>query len=308
MRQIENESSFAMKPKVTVGICVRNCEDYIKEAIDSIINQDFPCELVELIVVDGYSEDRTLPILKASLERTCLKYRIFHENEGLGRARQIVVDNADGDYIVWVDGDMVLSKDFISKQVEFMDHNSGVGIAKGKIELTPGANWIGTLEIYARAASKMVDFNYDLQETMGTSGCIYRVKAIKQGGGFDENIKGYGEDFDAECKIRDAGWLLSTTNVQYLDYERHRISWKDIWRRYFLRGYAGAHEKKWRITLYTMLPPAGFLAGLLHSLTIYKLTCRKIVFLMPLQQTFKMFAWCLGYIHGRESYLFRSET
>lgn len=293
-----------MKPKVTVGICVRNCEDFIKEAIDSIINQDFPCELMELIIVDGYSEDRTLSILKESLKKTDLKYRIICENEGLGRARQTVVDNAGGDFIVWVDGDMVLSQDFVRKQVEFMNHNPDVGIAKGKIGLTPGANWIGTLEIYSRAASKMVDFNNNVKaraKSMGTSGCIYRVKAIKQVGGFDENIKGYGEDFDAEYRIRTAGWLLSTIHVEFRDYERHGVSWKDLWSRYFRRGHDTHHllnRKRGMIDFYKMLPPAAFLAGLLHSLTIYKLTRRKVVFLMPLQNTFKMVAWCLGYIRG----------
>jgi glycosyltransferase involved in cell wall biosynthesis len=302
-----------MKPKVTVGICVKNCEDYIKEAIDSIINQDFPRDLMELIIVDGYSKDRTLSILKASLERAALKYGIFCDNEGLGRARQIVVDNAGGDYIVWVDGDMVMSKDFVRKQVEFMEDNPDVGITKGKIELTSGANWIGTLEIYSRAASKMVDFN-DVKSdanTMGTSGCIYRVKAIKQAGGFDESIKGYGEDYDAEYRIRMVGWLLRTTNVQYRDYERHGVSWKDLWSKYFRRGYDTYHfliRKRKRIGIHKMLPPAAFLAGFLYSLTIYKLTRQKVVFLLPLQHTFKMFAWCLGYIHGRELYLFRSET
>lgn len=104
-----------IKPKVTIGVCVRNCEDLIREAIGSIINQDFPHEFMELIVVDGYSQDETLRIIRDVLKKTDMKTRIFYEKEGLGRARQIVVDNASGEYIVWVDGDMVLSMDFVRK-------------------------------------------------------------------------------------------------------------------------------------------------------------------------------------------------
>jgi len=291
-----------IKPKVTIGVCVRNCEDFIKDAVDSIVNQDFPCELMELIIVDGYSKDRTLSILKESLKKTDLKHKIICENEGLGRARQIVVDNAGGDYIVWVDGDMVLSRDFVWKQVEFMDHNPNVGIAKGKIGLTPGANWIGTLEIYSRAASKMVDFNYKVKahaKSMGTSGCIYRVKAIRQVGGFDENIKGYGEDFDAEYRIRTANWLLCTTNVEYRDYERRGITLKNLWCKYMQRGYDQhhlLHKNKGMIKLYKMLPPAAFLGGLFHSFTIFRLTRQKLAFILPLQCVLKMTAWCVGFI------------
>ena len=59
---------LAKKPKVTVGLVVKNCEDTIKETIYSVINQDFPCGLVELIIVDAYSKDRTISILKAALK------------------------------------------------------------------------------------------------------------------------------------------------------------------------------------------------------------------------------------------------
>ena len=291
-----------MKPKVTVGVCVRNCEDFVKDAIDSIINQDFPHELMELIVVDGYSEDNTLSIIKDNVKNTEIEYKIFYENKGLGHARQTAVDNASGGYIVWVDGDMILATDFVRKQVEFMERNPDVGIAKGKYSLTPGANWIATLEIYSRAASKMVDFNYKVKtrsKAMGTSGCIYRVKAIRQVGGFDENIRGYGEDLDAECRVRTAGWLLCTTDVRFQDYERRGLTWKNLWNRYLKRGYDTHHfldKNKGMIALYKMLPPAAFLAGLLHALTVYKLTRQKVAFLLPLQSTFKMTAWWLGFI------------
>jgi len=299
-----------MKTKVTVGICVRNCEDFIKEAIDSIINQDFPHELMEVIFVDDGSKDKTLSIIKSYAPIMDMQVNVFHQEwKGLGSARNVVVDNAGGDYIVWVDADMMLSRDYVRKLVEFMERNPKVGIAKGKYGLAPGANLISTLEIYSRAASKMVDFNYKVKTcSMGTGGSIYEVKAIKHVGGFNENIKGYGEDWDIEYRIRAAGWLLSTVHVEFRDYERRGVSWKDLWSRYFRRGYDTHHllnRKRGKIDFYKMLPPAAFLAGLLHSLTIYKLTRRKVVFLMPLQHTFKMVAWCLGYIRGREVYLFR---
>jgi glycosyltransferase involved in cell wall biosynthesis len=293
-----------MKPRVTVGICVRNCEDYIQEAITSIMDQDFPHNLMKLIVVDGYSEDKTLLILKENLNKTDLKYEIFYENEGLGRARQIVVDNSVAEYIVWVDGDMTISKDFVRTQVEFMDKNPDVGIAKGRYGLAPGANLIATLEIYSRAASKMVDFNAkdtSRFKSLGTSGCIYRVTAIRQAGGFDENIKGYGEDLDAEIRVKDAGWLLFMTDVTYRDYERHGLTARDLWIKYLRRGYDlhhFVHKNKGVVNLHKMLPPAAFLGGLFHSVTVYKLTHHKAAFLLPFQCGLKTVAWWLGFVRS----------
>jgi len=297
-----------MKPKVTIGICVRNSESFIEEAIDSIINQDYQHELMEVILVDDGSTDRTLQVILFAIPKMKMGVKVFHQRwKGLGATRNTVVDNARGDYIVWVDGDMILSHDYIRKLVEFMDENLDVGIAKGKYELTPGDNWLSTLEIYSRAASKMVDFNCGAKaysRSLGTGGSIYRIEALKQIRGFDENLRGYGEDWDAECRIRKTGWSFYTTNVQFRDYERRGITWNDLWYRNVKRGY-GLHnfleKNRGMINLYKMLPPAAFLSGLFHALTIYKLTHRKIVFLLPLQYIFKASALWLGYIKSHRA-------
>lgn len=128
----EGECTYRMKPKVTVGVCVRNCEGFVKEAIESIMAQDYPHELMRLVIVDGCSEDGTMSIVKECLKNANIKTKFFFENKGLGYARQMVVDNAEGEYIIWVDGDMILSRDFVSGLVRFMEQNAKVGIAKGK--------------------------------------------------------------------------------------------------------------------------------------------------------------------------------
>ena len=117
--------------KVTVGLCVKNDAYTITEAIDSVLSQDFQHELMELVIVDGCSHDRTLPIIRERLSKTDIMYKIFSENTGLGYARQVVVDNALGTYIVWVDGDVILSRSYISQQVDFMERHPQAGITQG---------------------------------------------------------------------------------------------------------------------------------------------------------------------------------
>ena len=290
-----------LRARVTIGLCVKNAEDTIRDCVGSIAIQDYPHQLMNLIVVDGYSRDKTVDIIKSELAAKGFSYRVFFENQGLGRARQIVVENAEGKYVIWVDGDMTFSKDFVRKQVQFMEQNPSVGIAKGKYELSPGANLLSTLEIYSRASDKMVDYSQEKarSKALGTSGCIYRLKALRQVGGFDINITGYGEDLDAEYRIRMAGWKLCTIAVYYQDYERLGLTWRELWQRYRRRGYdmyAILKKHPGIVKLYAMLPFGVFVYGLLKSRLLYRLKSEKFVFLLPIQLSLKMFAWWLGYL------------
>jgi glycosyltransferase involved in cell wall biosynthesis len=287
-----------LKPKVTIGICVKNAEKTIKDAINSVVHQDFLHELIELVVVDGQSEDRTLEVIKETLSQSDIKTTLLSENRGLGFARQMVVDNAKGDYIIWVDGDMMLSRDYVRNQVEFMEQHPAVGIAKGKYELRDGINLVDMLENLNFVLIFRNEGNTALK-TLGTSGCIYRVKAIRQVKGFDKNIKGVGEDMDAEHRIKKSGWLLHITSATF--YEQHRSSWKALWREYYWHGYGGHYlfKKNMKmLNLYKMLPPVAILAELLRIPKSYKLTRRKRVFLLPLHYVFKRAAWCLGFVNA----------
>jgi glycosyltransferase involved in cell wall biosynthesis len=290
--------------KVTIGICVKDCESTIKEAIDSIIAQDFPHEQMEAIFVDDGSEDGTLSLILDSLPRFDIEVKVFHNSwKGLGPARNTVVNSASGDYIVWVDGDMVLPIDHVRKQVEFMLQNPTVGIGKARYGTYPGETLVGALENISFQAA---DFKYGGKVTstvraLGTGGCIYRVKAIKQVGGFDKNISGVGEDADAEYRVRKAGWFLYR-GTPALFYERRRKTWKDLFEEGFWHGY-GAYDVFRKNTdllvLYRLVPLAGFIAGVWYSIIAYKLLRRKWVFLLPIEYFFKRTAWFFGFIKGQ---------
>jgi len=293
-------ANFKKNPsKVTIGLCIKDAEITIKEAIRSICVQDYPHEFMEVIVVDGCSKDKTLQIIQEIAKICDLGIRWYSENKGLGFARQIVVDEARGDFIIWVDGDMVLTPDFVTKQIEFMDKHPNAGIAKGKYAIRQDVqheNIVAILEDSEFIVNTFTEGEINSQ-VLGTSGCIYRVEAIKRIGGFDQNIKGVGEDMDVEQRVRRDGWQLFISPAVF--YETRRQTWSSLWKEYFWHGSGGRYmfKKDRRIVMsYKMLPPIAVLTEIFRISTAYRLTHRKIVLLLPFHYIFKRTAWLLGFI------------
>lgn len=286
------------RPLVTVGICVRNCESCIKAAIDSVLDQAFPQELIEIIVVDDGSDDQTLSIALDLLMHVDLQVKIFHsEWRGLGATRNTVVSNAQGDYIIWVDGDMILPSSHVQEQVNFMKENPNVAIAKATHGILENESFLVIMEHSGFVA---VDFRYrgETERLPGTGGAVYRVEAIKQVGGFDNQVRGVGEDQELASRIRKAGWKIFL-GTPAIFYERHRRTWKDLWSEYFWHGnsaYRIVQMGKRAITFHKMVPPAGFIAGVTYSIIAYRVLRLKRIFLLPIQYTFKRIAWSSGFL------------
>ena len=291
-----------MKPIITIGVCVKDSAPTLNQAIDSILYQDFPHELIEVIFVDDGSKDSTLSIIKSYIPRLDMVTKVFHhEWKGLGFSRNVVINNTGGKYIVWLDGDMILQSNNLRALYEFMEKNPNAGIAKAKYGLRNNDKTISYLENIGYVAVDSIFGGSCTERPLGTGGAIYRFDAVKMVGGFDSYLKGVGEDMDIEYRIRKVGWSLFL-GAPAIFYEQRRSSMQALWREAYWHG-KGGHDvftkDKSQFALYKMTPIAGFFAGVWYSIIAYKLTRRKLVFLLPLHYTLKRIAWCIGFFKGK---------
>lgn len=107
-------------PKITVVMPTYNSAKTIRLSLESINKQDYPRELVEVILADGGSTDGTLEIAK---EFGCT---VLH-NERLQPecGKQVGMQNAQGKYVVFLDSDEVLLRnDSFRKKAKFLEENS----------------------------------------------------------------------------------------------------------------------------------------------------------------------------------------
>jgi glycosyltransferase involved in cell wall biosynthesis len=290
-----------MKPKVTIGVCVRNCENSILETFETIIQQDFPHELMEIVVIDDGSQDRTYEILCGLVSKSDVEMKIFRRNwKGLGPSRNMVVEKTKGKYIVWVDSDMVLPKYYIRKQVEFMEENPDVGIAGGRWKGIAIDNLISVLENALFETTDYYNVGRLESKLPGTGASIFRVSAIKQVSGFDENITGSGEDMDIAYRIKTAGWTLYRSRIPY--YAKICETWKTVWIKHVRHGYGMhyvSHKNAGIIAIWKMMFPASLISGFVCAAMAYRISQRKrtvLLVLLPIYNTLKTVPWLLGFL------------
>jgi glycosyltransferase involved in cell wall biosynthesis len=254
---------------------------------------------MEIVFVDDGSQDNTLRIMQFYASKIDIRTKIFSsEWRGLGKARNTVIDNANGEYIIWLDSDEALETNFVKKQFALMDQKPKAAIVTARYGLLPKAGLVLVLELLPHVVEYSRQ-NWDSPSKLpGTGAATFRVAAARQIGGFDESIEGNGEDIDFASRVRRAGWQILRGQAMFYETHGRLSTWRSLWKRYVNQG---AHSRRLYqksnqfFSLYRMNPIASSIAALTYAVWGFQKTKRLIAFLLPFHFTFKMTAWFYGF-------------
>lgn len=193
------------KNKVSILMGIYNCEDTLGESIESIINQTY--DNWELIMCDDYSKDNTFKVAEKYKKMYPNKIILLKnkKNLTLGPTLNRCLEHATGRYIARHDGDDLLHKDKLAKQIDFFQRNKEydlVGTAMITFDETGQ-----TGERKSKEIPQPVDMMY---------GSVFAHATIM--------IK-------AECMKKLNGYSNSLNRSGVEDY--------DLWFRFFEEGYKG---------------------------------------------------------------------
>lgn len=134
------------KVRFTVAISAYNIENYVKRAIDSVLNQTF--KNYELLVIDDCSTDSTVEVIKQVVGQNA-KILQTKKNSGTAAAsRNIAIENAQGEYLLFLDGDDELYSNETLKEID--EH-----IKENKYDIIYfGYENVGHTENYYRISNK----------------------------------------------------------------------------------------------------------------------------------------------------------
>lgn len=204
--------------RVAVVIPNFNGEEYIAEAIDSLLDQTL---IAKIIVIENASTDKSAIILKSYGE----KITVLTNEKNLGFAGGVNTGityaiNHDYDMVALFNNDAVAASDWLAQLVEVMYTRDEVAIVTGQIQLSGNRTIDSTGEFYTtwglpypRGRNLPVGNFINKEDVFGASGgaSLYRIKALHQIGMFDDTFFAYYEDTDVSFRAQLMGWKVVYT-------------------------------------------------------------------------------------------------
>jgi glycosyltransferase involved in cell wall biosynthesis len=266
-------------PFVTAMIVARNEEKYIEKCFRSLLEQSYPPDRYEVLIINGLSHDDTLAIAKDTENKyACREYAngdkfkvqvryLQNPKKILAAGWNLGIQQAKGEYVIRIDAHGYADKDFILKSVETM-LNIGDAVCVGGSIRTEAISKTGKVIAYVLSSPFGVGnskFRYSQKDQYVDTVAfgLYKKSIFNEVGYFDETLK-RNQDNDLHRRIRESGgkfYLNPEIKATYFPRETVKSMMK--------QGYQNG---KWNIITFRIdkkslslrhLVPLGFVLGII---------------------------------------------
>jgi len=262
------------RPFVSVIMPIRNEAGTIERCLRSVLDQDYPPGLIEVLVADGESDDGTRAIVRRVADQFPTATVTVVDNPtqrvpgGLNRALEM----ARGDVIVRVDGHSLIPSTYVSRCVELLA-STGADNVGGPITAVPAPTL--TARTIALAVSSPFGVGNVAFRTTDRSGWVDTVpfgcwhrSLFERVGTFDEELV-RNQDDEFNFRIVQAGgrvWLDPSLRTEY----EPRATFRALWHQYFEYGFYKVRVLQKRGTLASprQAVPGVFVAALFSSAAV----------------------------------------
>lgn len=215
---------------LTVLMPVYNAEKYVKEAIDSILNQRFT-EFDFVIVNDG-STDKSEEIIRSYTDPR-IKYYKNEVNSGIVKTLNVGLDLINTEYIIRMDSDDIAVPDRLSIQKEFMDKHPEVGVCSSYYEIFGNENQIIQLPSNNEVIKAYLIFGSQICHPA----TIIRTSVLKNNNLHYSGAFPHMEDYDLWFRLKD---LTNFANIEQV-LLKYRVTGENV----TIRNYDTILERKY---------------------------------------------------------------
>ena len=205
---------------ISIIIPAYNAEKYIERAVNSCVNQTY--RDLEIIVVNDGSNDGTEDAINLLCEKHKNVLGISIENGGVSRARNVGIENAHGEFLMFLDADDELLPNAAESLVDKMDkHSADIVSAEYRIVREHDdyrTTDIETVEHVYKNEDAILRAVHDEPETFSACAKLYKKKAIEDIR-FPEGKRVHEDSFFVFCCLLKKISFVVIDEVVYLYYE-----------------------------------------------------------------------------------------
>ena len=225
-------------PTVTVVIPMKDERDYIGKCLESVINQDYPKALTEILVVDGGSTDGSLEVVTDFMKHHANIKLLGGPGVNCPAAMNIGINEANGEIVAKVDAHGYPARSFLTAGIHYLTGDPTVKCVGGPIRpLAQGI--IARAGVFARSSVFGVGKGvYSMGKSSGFVDSVqcglYQKDVFRKVGLFDEALQ-FGEDEEINWRIRKKGYkIFSSPDIRF--YYFSRTSFKALFKQYYNYG------------------------------------------------------------------------
>lgn len=247
-------------PSVSIVIPAFNEERYIADCLGSLQQLNYPADLLEIIVVDNGSADKTAEIARGFNVSVYVL-----PNVKVGAVRNFGVAKSRGDIIAFLDGDCMPAANWLLDAQEYMKANN-CDVVGGTCLLRPNPSWV-------ESAWVISDQPKDNPHGTLIGGSILLHKSVFQAvNGFDETLTA-GEDSNLGHRLRNQGYTVHIAKCcafVHLGYPRNLIEFarRQMWHasNYLTSRKKGKADLMFLFTVAFAVAALAFLIGVITGL------------------------------------------
>jgi len=230
------------KPVCSIIIPVRNEERSIAKCLDMILSNDYPKDKIEIIVVDGESDDETLRVLQNYIaEHPFAQIKVLKNTKKTAPAgMNIGIKHAKGSVIAIVGAHNYLSKNYLCVAVKYLEENKaecvggiGVCIPVGQTSIAQAISFVMDSKFGVGKSFRTAKNEIRYVDTVPSP--VYKREVFKKIGLFDENLVRNQDDEYNIRLIKNGGKILLVPDI--VSYYYARDSLLRLWKMYFQYGY-----------------------------------------------------------------------
>lgn len=183
-----------MNSKISVIMPVYNAEKFIKDSIESILNQTY--KNFEFIIVNDGSIDSSLKIIKEYKEKDNRIKIIDQKNEGVSRSRNNAIKKSTGIYIAFIDADDVWENNKIERQIQEFKKDEKLKICGTKAKIINEDNTeTGEVFDYPPLENKKIKYSSIYKNPFITSSIMIKKDILNTNNLFNKKMN-FCEDYE----------------------------------------------------------------------------------------------------------------